>query len=86
MTADQLLEGTLKLDQQLRDWGYTVTTKFECQFRAEIASNPELKKFVDDLDIPERLNMRDAFYGKAFTLNLAINLGNSLYQVRPATP
>ena len=43
--------------------GYNVITKWEHEFEADLKENAEMKQFVDSLDIVERLNPRDSFFG-----------------------
>lgn len=47
----------------LRDNGWSVETKRECQFRKEIAENQELRQFLNDLHLSEPLDARDSFKG-----------------------
>ena len=72
-TLDDLHYMTVKRTASLRSMGYAVKEIYECAFDAEMKTNKELNKFVTtDLDIPERMVIRDAFYGgrtSCFTLH-----------------
>ena len=70
-TAEELYQATLRRDQCLRKLGYNVVSIFECEFRKQMQEDEELKAFVKNVSIEERLDPRDAFFGKLlfYTLN-----------------
>ena len=47
----------------LRQAGYTLVECWECEFNEEKKSNPQLKAFLDTLEMVPPLNPREAFYG-----------------------
>ena len=64
-TMKSRLEATECRTQRLRDFGYDVVEKWECDFRSEMKANPEMEQFTrkHPLLINVPLNPRDAFYG-----------------------
>ena len=52
---------TTKRAQVLRNKGYTVM--WECEWRYQQKINPTIYDFLDNQDIQEPLNLRDAFFG-----------------------
>ena len=49
--------------QQLREQGYTVVQIWECEWKRLKETNPEIRSFVDNLELNNPLNLRDAFCG-----------------------
>ena len=49
--------------QQLREQGYTVVQIWECEWKRLKETNPEIQSFVDNLELNNPLNPRDAFCG-----------------------
>ena len=47
----------------LRQAGYTLVECWECEFTEEKKTNPELKAFLESLELVPLLNPREAFYG-----------------------
>ena len=47
-----------------RQAGYTVVEKWECFFKKEKKTDPELQAFLQELEMVPPLNPRDAFYGE----------------------
>ncbi|MEW8548383.1 MAG: DNA polymerase, partial [Candidatus Thiodiazotropha sp.] len=47
----------------LESCGYKVITKWKHEFTEDLKINPELKEFVSSLDLQERLDPRDSFFG-----------------------
>jgi hypothetical protein len=62
-TYQALYEQTLKRAAALEEQGYTVISIWEHDFDRRVQENPELQQFVEDLDIQDPLNPRDALYG-----------------------
>lgn len=62
-TMGDIHKMTVNRTRELREAGYRVIEIYECQFLKLIKQNPRLKKFVDELDIPHRMKVRDCFYG-----------------------
>jgi hypothetical protein len=62
-SMDDLKRMTKSNVNKLKQMGYEVIEIYECEFDKEIRENPEIKEFVNSLDIPERLTIRQAFYG-----------------------
>lgn len=60
-TPYDVYEITKQRTQQLRDKGYTVIEKWECEWEQDKAKDVELATFVSKLKFVERLNPRDAF-------------------------
>ena len=47
----------------LREVGYNVIEKWECEWKRDIKTNPRLQEFLKDLELVSPLNPRDAFFG-----------------------
>ena len=62
-TVNEVYDATLKKAALLRQAGYTVVEKWECVFRKEKKTDPELQAFLQELEMVPPLNPRDAFYG-----------------------
>ena len=62
-TMAQRYSQTMEKVRVLEEAGYEVIIKWDHEFRAELRNNEALADFVKGLDIEERLNPRDAFFG-----------------------
>lgn len=54
---------TVEKRKHLERLGYKVITKWEHEFQQEMKCNKSLKDLASELDIVERLNPRDSFFG-----------------------
>ena len=62
-TYQDLYEETQRRAQALEDQGYNVISMWEHEFDRLVQQNPQLQQFIQDLDIQDPLNPRDALYG-----------------------
>ena len=62
-TMGEVREGTAHKIQQLRELGYTVKECWECEWNVRKKIDPEIQTFVEQLQIDQPLNPRDAFFG-----------------------
>jgi hypothetical protein len=62
-TYQDLYEETERRAKALEDQGYTVISILEHEFDRIVQQNPQLEQFIQDLDIQDPLNPRDALYG-----------------------
>ncbi|GBN71262.1 hypothetical protein AVEN_229710-1 [Araneus ventricosus] len=62
-TMKTLFERTANTTARLRNRGYTVIEEWEHTYQKRLKRNLELKQFVSDHELQDRLNPRDAFYG-----------------------
>jgi len=62
-SMEDLLEGTIRKVERFKRLGYQVGVKWECEFKPELASNPEMKAFVERLKFDTPLEPREAFFG-----------------------
>lgn len=53
-----LLEGTVRKIEYFRKLGYTVQVLWECEFHQQLATNPEMKDFVRNLNLDTPLEPR----------------------------
>ena len=58
-----LLEGTVRKIERFRKLGYTVQVLWECEFHQQLATNPEMKDFVRNLNLDTPLEPRHGFFG-----------------------
>jgi len=72
-TLDDLHYMTVKRTAAIRSMGYEVKEIYECTFDKLVATDEALRRFItEDLDVPPRMVIRDAFYGgrtSCFTLH-----------------
>ncbi|XP_067669969.1 uncharacterized protein [Haliotis asinina] len=54
---------TMKRNAAIKEKGYELVTLWEHEFRQELKPKAELKTFVSTLDLQERLDPRDSFFG-----------------------
>ena len=59
----QRYKETLLKEKRLKEMGYELHTKWSCEFSTDLFQNPNLRQYVNDLNIIEPLNIRDAYYG-----------------------
>ena len=59
----KLTEGQEWLINEVRGQEGQLVKIWECEFRDELERNPEMEDFVDNLELPEPLHPRDAFFG-----------------------
>ena len=59
----QLYEDTLRKVKYLRDQGFEVEQKWGCELTKELEQNEEMKQFMEDHELVDPLQPRDAFYG-----------------------
>ena len=62
-TIQEVYDETLKKAAMLRQAGYTLIEKWECEFKKDKASDANLQAFLQDLELVPPLNPQDAFYG-----------------------
>ena len=60
---EQLYNDTLRKVKYLRDLGFEVEQKWECELTKELEQNEEMKQFMEDHELVDPLQPRDAFYG-----------------------
>ena len=54
---------TLKKVNYLESHGFIVVQKWECELKREKEEDEEMKRFIDEYEIVDPLQPRDAFYG-----------------------
>ena len=62
-SMDELYALTTKKRQELKDLGFRYVEMWEHDFQDQLKNNPELSLFVSTLDLQERLDPRDSFFG-----------------------
>lgn len=62
-TVQEVYEATVRKATMLRQAEYKVVLKWECEFKEEKKSDPELKAFLDHLQMVPLLEPREVFYG-----------------------
>jgi hypothetical protein len=62
-TYQDLYEEIQRRAKALEDQGYTVKSIWEHKFNRLVQQNPPLQQFIQNLDIQDLLNPRDALYG-----------------------
>lgn len=67
-TIQERYAQTLEKQRYLKSIGMIVVTMWEHEFTELVLENKEVLDFVTSLDIHERLNPRDAFFGGKITL------------------
>ena len=62
-TIDELYRATLKKSELLNQAGYRVIEVWECDFKRQLAKDPELQAMVNGLEWTEPLDPKDALFG-----------------------
>jgi len=62
-SLSELFALTQKKQQVLESLGYEVVVKWEHEFLRDLKTNLKLKEYVESLDLVDRLNRRDSFFG-----------------------
>ena len=62
-TVEQVYEATVRKTQMLRQAGYTVIEKWECEYQKGKKTNVEFQEFLKTYEVVPLLNPRDAFFG-----------------------
>ena len=62
-TMQQLFEDALEKVCYLKDEGFEVEEKWECELVKEMERNEEMKCYFEEYEIVDPLQPRDAFYG-----------------------
>ena len=62
-TMEQLYKDTVRKVKYLKDQGFNVEQKWECEFKKEMNEDEEMKQFLEEHELVDPLQPRDAFYG-----------------------
>ena len=62
-TMEQLYKDTTRKVKYLKDQGFKVEQKWECELTKEMKEDEEMKQFFKEHEIVDPLQPRDAFYG-----------------------
>ena len=62
-TMEQLYKDTMRKVKYLKDQGFKVEQKWECELKKELEQDGEMKQFFQDHEIVDPLQPRAAFYG-----------------------
>ena len=62
-SMEQLYKDTLRKVNYLKDQGFNVVQKWGCEFTKEMKEDEEMKQFMEDHELVDPLQPRDAFYG-----------------------
>ena len=62
-TMHDLYQHTLARDRAIQQDGYNLVTQWECEWKRLKAGREDIQGFVDGLELVDRLEPRDAFYG-----------------------
>ena len=62
-TLQEVYESTLNKQENLRQRGCDIKIIWECEWDLEVRTNADLQQFLDTLEIVERLQHRNAFFG-----------------------
>ena len=58
-----LNDRTKKVEAAIKKAGYRLFTIYECEWDKIVSQSPEIQNFLKKLDVPQRLRIRDAFFG-----------------------
>ena len=75
-SMSELYAITEKKRQTLENLGYRVVTKWEHEFQFDLKTNDQCRSFVSTLDVVDRLDPRDSFFGgrtNALRLHYTVN-------------
>ena len=62
-TMNEIYKQTMTREKYVRNRVKDVKVIWECQFDLMVRKTPDLAHFVNNIDVPERLRVRDAFFG-----------------------
>lgn len=62
-TLQEMYEATILKHQRLREAGYHLVIKWECEWNQDVKTNVELQQFLSTLELVEPLEPRNAFFG-----------------------
>ena len=62
-TMDQLYKDTRRKVKYLKECGFEVVQKWGCEYAKEMKEDEEMKQFMEDHELVDPLQPRDAFYG-----------------------
>ena len=71
----------MKRETELRSLGYNLVTKWEHEFKNEMIQNTDIREFVNQLDVQDRLDPRNSFFGgrtNAMKLHYQVNNGETI--------
>ena len=60
---EELYEDTVRKVDYLEARGFEVVQKWECQLKKEMQEDEELKRYIDEHELVDPLQPREAFYG-----------------------
>ena len=62
-TMEQLYKDTMRKVKYLKDQGFNVEQKWECELTKERKEDEEMKQFFEEHELVDPLQPRDAFFG-----------------------
>jgi len=62
-TAKEAYTRTLKRTKELHQAGWIVKEIWECEFSKQMKENPDMKQYIDAIQLEEPLDPREAFFG-----------------------
>lgn len=80
---------TKKRERELKNLGYDLIVVWEHQFQNQLDKNTELQQFVSKLDLQERLDPRDSFFGgrtNAVILHYTARRENPILRLHQSLP
>ena len=60
---EELYEDTVRKADYLEARGFEVVQKWECQLKKEMKEDEDLKRYIDEHELVDPLQPREAFYG-----------------------
>lgn len=63
--AVELYALIMKKKEYIQNRGYNYVCKWLCEFHKDLATNPELKSFVNAVNMTPRLELQDSCFGPA---------------------
>lgn len=80
----QMYRDTMIKEKRLREMGFSVITKWSCEFAKDCRENEDVRDYVLSLNIQDPINVRDAFFGgrtNALVLHKKFNEGEQGHYV-----
>ena len=75
---EELYEDTIRKVDYLEDRGFEVVQKWECELKKEMKEDEELKRYIDEHELVDPLQPREAFYGGVRTLQNYITIAREM--------
>lgn len=68
LTAEETYQRTMDRKKEIEAMGYTVIGVWECEYRRQLRSDPDMKDFIDSIEIMEPMDPREGMTFQNFCM------------------